>query len=73
MWAALSGGGRSWRLLEGAMSVPNALPADASVLGGANVVPYLLSRGKRLGFNTFRCWAGLARGAWCAGRRSAVM
>jgi len=55
------------------MSVPNALPADASVLGGANVVPYLLSHGKRLGFNTFRCWAGLARGAWCAGRRSAVM
>jgi hypothetical protein len=40
------------------MAVPNALPADASVLGGANVVPYLLSHGKRLGFNTFRCWVG---------------
>ncbi len=44
-----------WRLLEGSMGIPNALPADTSVLKGANVVAYLIGNGKRLGFNTFRC------------------
>ena len=37
------------------MGIPNALPADTSVLKGANVVAYLIGNGKRLGFNTFRC------------------
>ncbi|KAK9826448.1 hypothetical protein WJX81_007622 [Elliptochloris bilobata] len=57
-------GWNSWRLLEGAMGISGALPADTSVLKGANIVEYLMAHGKQMGFNTFRMF-GFGDGAGC--------
>ncbi len=50
---------RSWRLIEAAQAVSNALPQDKSVLNGQNEAQYLAQQAKSFGFNLMRLF-GLA-------------
>lgn len=50
---------RSWRLIEAAQAIDNALPQDKSVLNGQNEATYLAQQAKTFGFNTMRLF-GLA-------------
>jgi hypothetical protein len=44
----------SWRLIEAAEGVPNALPQQMSVLGGLNEATYLAQNAKTVQFNIMR-------------------
>ena len=50
---------RSWRLIEAAQGISNALPNDKSVLNGENEATYLAQQAKAFGFNIMRLF-GLA-------------
>ena len=50
---------RSWRLIEAAQAIDNALPQDKSVLNGQNEAQYLAQQAKAFGFNIMRLF-GLA-------------
>ena len=50
---------RSWRLIEAAQAIDNALPQDKSVLNRQNEATYLAQQAKTFGFNTMRLF-GLA-------------
>ncbi|KAK9903432.1 hypothetical protein WJX75_005512 [Coccomyxa subellipsoidea] len=52
-------GWNSWRLIEAAQAIDNALPQDKSVLNGQNEATYLAQQAKTFGFNTMRLF-GLA-------------
>jgi hypothetical protein len=45
---------RSWRLIEAAYGVQNALPNDLSVLGGENEATWLAKNAKQQGFTAMR-------------------
>ena len=44
----------SWRLVEAAQGIQNALPNDKSVLGGLNEATYLAQQAKSHGLNVMR-------------------
>ena len=44
----------SWRLVEAAQGIQNALPKDTSVLGGLNEATYLAQQAKAHNFNVMR-------------------
>lgn len=50
---------RSWRLIEAAQAIDNALPQDKSVLNGQNEATYLAQQASKFGFNIMRLF-GLA-------------
>lgn len=56
----------SWRLIEAAQGISNALPNDRSVLGGENEATYLAKQAKAQGFTVMRMF-GIADVNWNEG------
>ena len=56
----------SWRLVEAAQSIPNALPNDKSVLNGQNEATWLAQQAKAQGFSVMRLF-GIADVNWGQG------
>ena len=56
----------SWRLVEAAQGIPNALPNDKSVLNGENEATWLAQQAKAQGFTVMRLF-GIADVNWDEG------
>ena len=56
----------SWRLVEAAQGIPNALPSDKGVLGGQNEAAWLAQQAKAQGFTVMRLF-GIADINWGEG------